>query len=62
MMYDVIMSTICDGILNEIHPLALATDSLTNEVFHFQKIMKLPDRDEFKAMEKEVNDHHEKEH
>ena len=52
-----------DGTMNEVHQLMYSTDISSNECFTFKQAMKQDDRLSFvTAMEKEINDHEERNH
>ncbi len=60
---DQAMDLNCDGSINSMHPLSYATQSVDNESYHFHEAMKQPDREDFlRAMEKELDDHHNNKH
>jgi len=55
--HDICHST-CDDLLNDMHPLSLATGIVENEVFHLGQMLRQDDRKHFaEAMEAEINGH-----
>lgn len=63
MFYQETVELDVDGSTNVTHPLAFATQTAGNEVFHFHQAMRENDREEFiKAMIKELQDHQKNKH
>ena len=55
--HDICRST-CDDLINDIHPLSLATGLVENKVFHLGQMLRQDDRKQFaKAMETKINGH-----